>query len=89
MKNGEYFDKEKICQPDKMPNSPSFSMMYSLPDGFCITMYCGTHKIMLNRKTLIHKDCGICIQLGENMVIIWHEGTLHSGSKSRNNANGK
>ena len=70
-----------------MPESPSYSMMYGLPGGFSITMFSGTHK--LKPKNTIHRDCGVRVTLAENMCIIWHEGTVHAGSRSRLDDDGK
>ena len=69
-----------------MPADASYSMMYGLPGGFSIVMYSGTHRLKHERNN-IHLDCATEIIVPENMCIIWHEGTLHSGAKTCNDEN--
>ena len=52
--------------------------------GFSIVLYSRSHKVNLLSKLCLHKDCAIRLVLRPEMVVIWHEGLYHSGSKSRN-----
>ena len=74
---------ETINQKEGMPSRPSFSMMHSLEDGFSIVMYSHSHHVNLGHGCRLHDRCGIRIILPKWMAIIWHEGVLHSGARSR------
>ena len=74
---------ETIHQKERMPSRPSFSMMHSLEDGFSIVMYSHSHRVNLESGCPLHDRCGIRIILPKWMAIIWHEGLLHSGARSR------
>ena len=59
----------------------SYSMMYSLADGFSIILYTGTHKGL--SKDRYHRNDAVRLILGHDMVVVSHEGLLHSGARSR------
>ena len=58
-------------------------MMHSLEDGFSIVMYSHSHRVNLRSGCCLHDRSRIGIILHKWMVIIWHEGLLHGGTKSR------
>jgi hypothetical protein len=55
-------------------------MMHSLADGFSIVLYSGTHKGL--NKDILHRNDAVRLILGPDMVVIWHEGLLHSGART-------
>jgi hypothetical protein len=61
---------------------PSFSMIHSLHDGFNIVMYSGTHD-QRNSLLKIHRKNGLRLTLRKHMLIIFHQGLIHAGGKSR------
>ena len=71
-----------------MPDNPSYSMMYGLPGGFSIVMYSGTHRLKQSVKGNVHADCRVRLIVPEDMCVLWHEGTLHSGARSREDKEG-
>ena len=79
-----------VVNPDTLPGGPSntsllentsYSMMHSLVDGFSIILYLGTHKGLSKDKH--HRNDAVRLVLGNDMVVLWHEGLLHSGARSR------
>ena len=59
-------------------------MMHSLEEGFSIVMYSCTHTAPPTPHAL-HCAQGLRIILPKDCVILWHQGCLHSGAKSRLN----
>jgi hypothetical protein len=59
----------------------SYSMMHSLADGFSIVLYSGTHQGL--SRDVLHRNDAVRLILGPDMVVVWHEGVLHSGAKTR------
>ena len=78
--HGYYRNSNLKCN---MPSRPSFSMLHSFSQGFAIVLYSRSHKVDLSPNMCLHKDCAVRLVLGPEMVVIWHEGLYHSGSKSR------
>ena len=67
----------------EMPPTPSYSMMHSLKDGFCILMYSCSHRVNLRSSLCLHSCNSVRIILPEWMAIIWHETLFHGGAMSR------
>ena len=87
LKEGGYFEEGNMKTKKQLPENPSYSMIYSFSGGLNIVMYNTTYALK-NIKDIIHDDCGVRLTLGDNMVVIWHEGTLHNGGHSRKNEDG-
>ena len=68
---------------DKMPTTPSYSIMHSLEEGFSIVMYSGTHRVNLYGPLVMHQANAVRLHLPPWMCIIWHESLYHSGAKAR------
>ena len=81
LEDGKYFQDENLKKEKQMLENLSYSMMYGLPGVFTIIIYSGSHQLR-HKRDIVHIDCRVNLIIPENMCVIWHEGTLHSGAKT-------
>jgi len=84
--------KEKLQELGKLSQCPilddaSYLIMHLFEEGFSIVLYTGTCSSFKN--TLIHRNHAVRLILGKDVVVIWHEILLYSGTRTRIKAGGE